>query len=202
MITVLDGLTGKNASEKVTYGGEIKTGFTDNAYFTDAADLITALNLAAANLVIANDTGDADTVKPVEVRFDNKVKLVVLYVQGKITGIDDVTATTMVHSVNLGTKAKTAKSIKDFSAKEGKEEGTMKVRKVIPTELKNKKKSFVFQICTDPTNEDNWSKPKVSNKATVIFKELVSGTRYYFRVAIVVGDEQGDFSDVISKVKT
>ena len=202
MIEVLDGLTGKNASDKVTYGGLIKTGFTDNAYFTDATDLMAALTLAITNLIAANKTGVADTIKPVEVQFDNKVKLVVLYVQGKITGIDDVTATTMVHSVNLGTKAKTAKSIKDFSAREGKEDGTMSVRKVIPTELKKKNICFIFQICTDPSSEDNWGKPKVSNNATVIFKGLISNTRYYFRVAIVVGDEQGEFSDVISKVKT
>jgi hypothetical protein len=163
---------------------------------------MTALALAITNLITANKTGNADTVKPVELQFDNKVKLVVLYVQGKITGIDDVTATTMVHSVNLGTKAKTAKSIKDFSAREGKAEGSMSVRKVIPTELKKKRKSFIFQMCTDPSKEENWGKPKVSNNATVIFTDLISNTRYYFRVAIVVGDVQGDFSDVISKVKT
>ena len=201
MIIVLEGLTDKNSSEKVTYGGEIKTGMIGNAYFTDGADLLTALNTATGDLKTANETGNSDAIKPVETIFDNKLKLFVLYVQGKIIGIDDELATTMVHSVNLKTKKKGTKSLKDFSAKEGKATGTMKVRKVIPTELKKKKKSYIFQMCTDPTNPGTWV-TKVSNKATYIFTGMTSGTRYFFRVAIVVGDVQGDYSDVITVVKT
>ena len=64
MIKVLEGLSKKNASEKVTYGGEIKSGMTGNTYFADGTDLVTALNTATADLKTANETGDPDTVKP------------------------------------------------------------------------------------------------------------------------------------------
>jgi Fibronectin type III domain len=201
MITVLEGLKGKNASEKVTYGGLIKTAMTGNAFYTDGTDLVTALNTATGNLKTANDAGITGDINVMEEVFDMKVKLIVLYVQGKILGLDDTIAIQMVDSANLGIKRITGKSIALFSAKEGSVAGSLRLRRLIPAELKKKRIAFIFQKCTDPSKEENWDRGKVTTTATVTITGLTSGVRYYFRVAIVVGENQGDWSDVITVVK-
>ena len=84
--------------------------------------------------------------------------------------------------------------IPDLSAKQGREANSIAVRRI----AERKRVTYRFQICTDPSLEENWKDAKTSSRAKVVIRELISGTKYYLRVAIIRGDVQEDWSDYIS----
>jgi hypothetical protein len=55
---------------------------------------------------------------------------------------------------------------------------------------------WVWQYCEDPIPADgSWKLAGVSIQASFVYKELVPGTKYWFRVALVTYDGQGPWSD-------
>ncbi len=191
MIQVLEGLTGKNASEKATYGTVIKAKMTGNAFFPDAATVLTALNSATAALVLANTGRIATVIAEKETKFNRAVKKVALHVQNVVIDVeDDELALEMVVSAGFEGKRKGSIHISDLAAKQGREALSVNLRRKA-YELK-KNVGYVWQISSDNVN---WTFSKFSTKAKVTIRDLVSGKRYYFRVAVVVGEEQLDYSD-------
>ena len=191
MIKVLEGLTGKNASEKVTYGGFIKTKMTGNAFFPDAGTVMTALNSATVALKDANDAGIVSVITEKEGLFDKKMKKVVLHVQGVVIDVDDENlALEMVQSGGFEGKRKGSIHIHDLGAKQGTEANSVKLRRKAYERKANV--GYVWQISEDGIS---WTNCKYSTTAKVTVHDLVSGKRYYFRVAVVVGEEQQDYSD-------
>ena len=191
MIQVLEGLIGKNASAKATYGGFIKTKMTGNAFFPDAGTVMTALNSATAALVLANAAGVVSVIIEKEAKFDKKLKAVVLHVQGVVLDVDDDNlALEMVQSGGFAGKRKSGVHIHDLVANQGTEALSVKLRRKA-YELKANV-GYVWQISTDGIN---WTFCKFSTTAKITVRDLESGKRYHFRVAVVVGEVQQDYSD-------
>ena len=196
MIIVKEGLTGKNPASKVKYGGNVFGKMEMNVFFPDAATVIAVLKDATDGLKKANDLGIASKIKIQVNLFDLAIKGVVLYVQGVILGIADDTAKDMVDSAGLGTAKKGKAIIADLAAVNGPDKNTVVLRKKVTTG--KKRAAYISQICTgDISVETNWTNCKFATVATVTIAGLKSGTRYYFRVAVVIGEEMSDYSPVV-----
>lgn len=61
-------------------------------------------------------------------------------------------------------------------------------------------KSYVIQQSTEPTNAASWVHAAVSPKSSATISGLVSGTRYWFRVAAVMSGGQSGWSDPATKI--
>lgn len=198
MVIVKEGLRGKNPEAKVTYGSKVNEKMTGNVNFPDAAAVLDALGKATDNLdkAIKDPNGTATKVNSMAIAFNVKMKAVVAHVQGVINEVADDVALEMVVSAGLTAAKQGSINIPDLSATQGKEAKSVKVRR----KREKKTVTYVFQMCLDTALETNWKNCKISSRAKVIITDLISGLRYYFRVAIIRGDVQEDFSDFISIV--
>jgi hypothetical protein len=190
MIIVLEGLTGKNASEKVTYGGFISGKMTGNTNFPTSALLVTAMDTATGLLLAANEAGIVSTINVREAAFDLTIKAIVLNVQGAILGVEDTIALDKVISGGFEGKKKGKINIPDLTAKAGLEDFSVELRRKAYTEKQNC--AYVWEISTDGINFEYC---KTSNWATVTVTGLASTKKYWFRVAVIVGNTQLEFSD-------
>ncbi len=199
-ITVLEGLEGKSADQKVTYGGEISRGMTGNSYYTDQGTKVTDLDTATGELQTALSGGDSEVIGLKEENFDNKVSLVVNYVQGKVIGINVALARVMVESANLKWKKKGSIHIHDLEVTKTEVDLTVQIRRKALRIVDGKKvnPAYVWQKCTtEPTVEDNWKPCKVSTVATVN-DNVEKGKETWYRVATVLGQDQSEYSDYTS----
>lgn len=60
--------------------------------------------------------------------------------------------------------------------------------------------SYIWQMCTDPVDESNWHTIKISRQCKFVKEDLMSGTRYFFRVAVVYRTGQGGWSNVLNSL--
>ncbi|MGZ4159047.1 MAG: fibronectin type III domain-containing protein, partial [Bacteroidia bacterium] len=60
--------------------------------------------------------------------------------------------------------------------------------------------TFNWQLCTDPSVETSWQTVGQGTKASFIAEGLISGTRYYFRVAVVDKNGQNPWSNVLNLI--
>lgn len=197
MVIVKLGLKGKSPDQKVTYGVQVKTKMTGNTYFPDAATVLSDLGTAAGalNSAIENPLSTAATIKEKELKFNVKLKAVVAHVQSVINEVSDDVALDMLSTTGLDPRRNGSVNIAVLSAKQGTEANSVIVR----SKAQRKRVTYVFQICTSsPELEKSWTTVKISGKAKVVITGLISGTKYYFRVAIIRSDVQESFSDPIS----
>ena len=61
-------------------------------------------------------------------------------------------------------------------------------------------KSYVIEQSPDPPTATSWVHATVSTKSSVTISGLVSGTRYWFRVAAVTSAGQTGWSDPATKI--
>ncbi|MFM8469931.1 MAG: fibronectin type III domain-containing protein [Limisphaerales bacterium] len=61
-------------------------------------------------------------------------------------------------------------------------------------------KSYVTQRTTTPTDAASWGNPVISTKSKVSLTGLVTGTKYYLRVAAIGAAGQGAWSELASQV--
>ena len=191
MITVLEGLEGLNAPEKVTYGGTIKTCMTGNANFPDSAAVMANLNTRTGNLKTATDAADSAAVKIAEPLFDLAVKGMVLHIQGVLIGVPSIDVQkAMVTSSGFHWETKSSIHIHDLEATPGVLPQSAHVRSKAYSVVRHV--AYVFLI-----SEDNvtFTFCKASTLAAINVLGLTSGKRYWFKVAVVVGETMLEFSD-------
>jgi hypothetical protein len=61
-------------------------------------------------------------------------------------------------------------------------------------------KTYVIERSPDPPTPTSWAHDAVSPKSSLTVSGLVSGTRYWFRVAAVTSAGQSGFSDPATKI--
>ena len=196
MVIVKNGLKGKNPSKRSTYCLKVKGKATGNVFFPDAAPFLTALGGAALALKTALEDpfGTTATVKEKNSDLRKKMNAFVGHVQIVVDGVTDELALEMLSTIDVEAKIETPIHINSLSAKQGSMAQSISVRR----KAEKKRVTYRFQICTDPSVEENWKDAKIGSKAKVIIPGLISKTKYYLRVAIIRGDEQEDWSDYIS----
>lgn len=61
-------------------------------------------------------------------------------------------------------------------------------------------RSYVYEMSLDPPTATSWKHAAVSPKSSVTISGLVSGTRYWFRVAAITASGQSGWSDPATKI--
>lgn len=61
-------------------------------------------------------------------------------------------------------------------------------------------KSYMIQRTTTPTDAASWGNPVIATKSKATVAGLVTGTKYYFRVAAIGAAGQGAWSELASQV--
>jgi len=191
MVIVTEDLTGKNPAEKVTFGGVIKAHMSPNSNFPDDATVMGILNTATSNLKTATDANDVAAIKIAEPKFDLAIKGVVLHIQGVLLPVEDENVQkSMVASSGFGWRKQGEIHIHDLEAFQGEEALSVKIRSKASTIAH--RVGYVFEISEDGVKYDFC---KASLLATVHVFNLVSGKKYWFRVAVIVGETTFPFSD-------
>jgi hypothetical protein len=113
-----------------------------------------------------------------------------IYVETE-ANVDPENADNIISSSGMPVKKKGARPPKSFTAIAGKNPGT--------AILDNKailRSIYIYQITTDPNNAVSWVTIATDVKVKLIKSGLSSGTRYFFRTAIITKGVQGAWSPV------
>ncbi len=196
MIIVKNGLRGKSASEKVKLGGNISTKMRENPNFEDAEELLDELDSATEALLKANARGKAKAIKVKVKLFNVAVMAIALYLQARVIGLPDNLGIQLIHAAGFEAKRKGSIHIAVLAAKKGDSPQSAVLRRKVPE--KNKNYAYIWQVTTNILDENSWSYIKFSTVATVDIPNLVAGTRYWFRVAVVQGQDMSEYTDAVS----
>ncbi|MBI4945030.1 MAG: fibronectin type III domain-containing protein [Bacteroidetes bacterium] len=174
----------------------IVTSMTGNVNFTTPNPTLATITANAGNLEtahIAAQGGGADETANMhakELVLDLSLKLLSAYVEG-IANSNPMNAEAIILSAGMEVKSGGGRRAKEFAAEQTGNPGEVKL-----STLSSNRATFVFQMTTSPSTESSWATIGQSTRAKLVKSGLVSGTRYYFRVAMIDKNGQNPWSDV------
>lgn len=194
-----------STTEKVAKSRQIVTALTGNPSFATPQPPLTALTSAADDLETA--FGDVQTARQTAVTrtsilhekedtLELLLRQLAAYVES-IAGDDE----SMILSAGMSIKT-TTPSVNApvtpiaLSATEGDHDGEID----LSWDTVKSAKTYVIERSADPPTSTSWAHEAVSLKSSVTVSGLVSGTRYWFRVAAVMSGGQSGFSDPATKI--
>jgi hypothetical protein len=200
------GLTKRSVPEKVARGREIITALKTNPDFptpnptlasvTTAIDSLEAAfqdqevtrQLAATKTAAKDEKEDA---------FDNIFSQLAAYVES-VAGSNEK----MIKSAGMDTRAAAVPTTEkpsppnSLNVTSGDADGEID----LTWEPVTGAKSYVIEVSIDPVTATSWKHSSVSTKSSARTSGLVSGTRYWFRVAAVGTGGQSGWSDPATKI--
>ncbi|HEY5589845.1 MAG TPA: hypothetical protein VIK55_02395 [Paludibacter sp.] len=185
---------------KIVFGRNVITLMTGNANFPTPDILLTVIkdktDLLEQKLIASLNEGKAEKAElhQVEKEWDNLMRYEALYVD-RIADGDEAIIKSAGFSVS---KQPVANAKPELLAEAGDRPGTVKLHR----QAVQGAKSYVWQSCmnTFPESESQWAFADATSKATVILENLVSVTRYWFRVAAVTTEGTSAYCDPIMHV--
>ena len=190
---------------KVLKGRQIVTAMTGNANFTTPDPALTAVTTALNDLESAYNTAQAvrDVAKTKTDLQDIADRLVdtilaseASYVQNKTEGDAVKIQSAGMDVRNPSDPIGNLPAPGNISATEGDLDGEIDAHW---NRVKGAK-SYVVQRTTTPTDAASWGNPAISTKSKITLTGLVTGTKYYLRVAAIGAAGQGAWSELASKV--
>ena len=187
-------------SKKIERGRFIVASMTGNSNFPlpnpTLASVTTSINVLEAAQIAAMGGGTEDTANMhnKESLLDLSLKLLAFYVES-IASANPVTAEAVILSSGINVKTKSSHAAKEFNVSVTGKPGEIK----LVTKFVNRA-TFFWQMCTDPSNELGWKIIAQGTKSKILISDLISTTRYYFRVSVITKDGQGPWSNVINIV--
>jgi hypothetical protein len=140
----------------------------------------------------AGGADDTANMRAKEAILDLSFKLLTSYVEG-IANASPLNAEAIILSAGMNVKAKGSRTVNDFDVKYTGKPGEVKLmRRSI------KRGTYEFQMSTDATQPASWTNIYSGTRGRIVKNGLTSGTRYYFRVAIIDKNGMGPWSDVKS----
>lgn len=194
-----------STSEKVEKAHLIVKALTGNSSFTTPQPALATVTTAANDLATA--FSDAQAAKQTAVTktsimhdkesaLEGLLRQLAAYVES-VAGDDE----SMILSAGIdvkaaGAQAPTAEAPLSLGATEGDHDGEID----LSWNPVKGAKSYVIERSADPPTASSWVHETVSSKSSVSVGGLVSGTRYWFRVAAVTSAGQSGFSDPATKI--
>ncbi|HYG51303.1 MAG TPA: fibronectin type III domain-containing protein [Flavobacteriales bacterium] len=198
-VNVALGLAKLSVPKKIEKGRFIVTSMTGNPSFTtpvpSLASVTTAINALETAYLAALGGGVDDTANmhAKEYTVDLLLRQLSFYVETTASA-NTITAEAVILSSGMQVKAKTPRSASEFHV-EAVEAGSVKLSCKYSA-----RSTFIFEMSTDPDNEESWEIIGLSTRAKMIKNGLTSATRYHFRVSVVNKDGKGQPSHVLSTV--
>jgi hypothetical protein len=198
------GLSRLSVPHKIEKARHLVTAMTGNVNFATPVPSLESVTTAVNNLEEAHNSaqgaGPAKTalMYDMETVLDNVLAQLANYVEIAANGNEAV-----VLSSGMQLRAKGVKRSSNFTVDDGNHSGEL----VLHTKA-TKNGSYVWQMVADPLpdtssasgNGHSWQQIGISTKASFITNNLISGVKYWFRVATVGKLGQGVWSDPISKI--
>ncbi len=187
-------------AEKIKKARYIVTSMTGNANFTTPsptlATITTNINALEAAAIAAMGGGVDDTANmhAKEYTLDMSLKLLVFYVYS-IAVQNLITADAVALSAGMELRKQAVHTAREFTVSVTENAGEVKLStKAV------KRATYMWEMCTDPSNEENWEIAGQGTRAKLLVTGLTSATRYYFRVSVINKDGQGPWSNVLNTV--
>ncbi|HXC04094.1 MAG TPA: fibronectin type III domain-containing protein [Bacteroidia bacterium] len=117
------------------------------------------------------------------------------YVQ-TIANADPENSGSIINSAGMDVKKPSQRASKTFSVVLSK---TIPNAVVLNTKAVSRS-SYIYEVTTDTTNPNGWTVAITSNTVKYVKTGFTSGTRYYFRVAVVTKNIQGPWSPVLNVI--
>jgi len=108
---------------------------------------------------------------------------------------DDEVAIAIILSAGMDVKKQGAINIPILSVKQGEEAGSVILRRKA-----EEGSVYKWQMSLDPFTNSSWTDAGKGSLATFEITGLTPVTRYWFRVALITGNVQGEFSDPVTFV--
>jgi len=198
-------IRGLSTTDKVAKARQIIKALTGNADFTTPQPTLAAITTAANELETAH--GDVQTARQTavtmtsimhekEAALEGLLRQLSGYIES-VAGDDESKILSAGISVRTATPATPAPETPSaLSATEGDHEGEID----LSWDTVEGVKSFVIERSPDPPTATSWVHEAVSSKSSATVSGLVSGTRYWFRVATVMSSGQSGWSDPATKI--
>jgi hypothetical protein len=170
---------------------------TGNAYFPSPMPPLAAITAqvsvldAAYNLSLTRTRGMVTAMHLERKVLHTQLTLLAGYVES-VSNSDPANAKKIFASSGIPEKREPALSPKIFTARNGKLKGTA----IIDCKAE-RGATYIYQMTTDITKPGSWANIYIGGKVIFTMTGLVSGTRYFFRMAKSVKGIQGDWSDSI-----
>jgi hypothetical protein len=170
------------------FANKIKMALTGNAAFPVSQTYLPAL------ATVRTDLHNAITEPvPSAIKIKNKVKklikfLLVIKANAEYEANDDE-----LKAITSGFDIKQSHTPKPkvFNATQGQVSGSV----FLESPFAGNRASYVWEIITDPINQNTWSQIKVTNTASYTVMGLTPGIKYWFRVKAIVKDEDQPYTD-------
>jgi hypothetical protein len=194
-------LSNFSVPEKVEFARSIALQMTGNSYFENPNPATATITTAADNLAVsyikAQHGGVQDTaaMRAKEEVLDQILTAAGYYVE--ITAnLVPATAEAAILSAGMNVRQTGNINIPILSVFKGSVIKSVKLRR----KAAGRSVVYKWQISTDPFSDTSWTDAGEGSLATFEITNLKSVTRYWFRVAVIVGNVQGEFSDPVTFV--
>jgi hypothetical protein len=191
--------------DRIEFGRQTITSMTGNAHFTTPEPALTALTEAVNELETAFN--NANTARQAAITqtsiladktsvFDTLFTKLGNYVENASGGDE---ATILSSGLSVRSKATPVGSMsapQGLSLTAGDKEGQLDggwdpVRGA---------KTYIAEVCLDPITPTGWKSAGVTTKSSITITGLVSGSKYWVRVAAIGAAGQGPWSDPATKI--
>ena len=200
MVKVKLGLQVKSIPSKIVFGDSVVGSMTASTFFKTPqpplADVLAASDALKVAASKASKGGKAATeaMYSAEAAFDSLMIPLGYYVEGVANALPDQ-AVEIINSANMEVKRKGSIDIPLLQVKQTDIPQTVIVRRKAV-----RGNSYLLQMSTNIASDANWQTVKVSTIASIMVDGLQSLTRYWFRVALIKGNQQQDFCDPVTIV--
>jgi hypothetical protein len=151
----------------------------------------TALELAYGE-AMTRARGSSDRMHAVRKTLSLSLHMLATQVRA-IANVNPDNAAFIIQSAGMNMSKAISHTVADFDVRLGRNPQTIRISNKA---LKNA--IYVYQMTTDPKNQTGWSTIYTGMIAKFIQTGLSSGTRYYFRYAVILKGVQGSWSPVLS----
>jgi hypothetical protein len=197
-------LRGLPIPEKIAKARQMVKAMTDNPHFATPqpalATITTAIDnldagYAAALAARQNAITTTNILHELEAALDVVLRQLAAYVES-VSGQDESKILSAGMGVKSTSTASTAATVPAaFALTAGDHEGELDA-----SWDKVKGASYVLERSADPPTATSWAHEAVALKSSATISGLVSGTRYWFRVAAVTSGGQSGWSDPATKI--
>lgn len=194
-----------STTDKIAKARQIIRALTGNPDFATPQPTLAAITTATNELETAH--GDVQTARQTavamtsimhekEAALEGLLRQLAGYIES-VAGDDESKILSAGISVRTATPTtQTPEMPSALSATEGDHEGEID----LSWDTVKGAKSYVIERSPDPPIGTSWTHEAVSLKSSASVSELVSGTRYWFRVAAVMSSGQSGWSDPATKI--
>ncbi|HEV7232559.1 MAG TPA: hypothetical protein VGO45_14575 [Bacteroidia bacterium] len=193
-------ISGTPPSQVIVNATHYVTSMTGNAHFPNPSPALPAVSAqitalqAAYDLSLTRAKGSVGKMHLELKKLDILLKALAAYVES-VANADPDNASIIIKLSGMTEKKPANRGPKIFSAKAGKTPGTALLN------CKAQSRAvYVYQETTDPATATSWTTVYTGITAKFLKTGLISGTRYYFRYAVIIKGLQSDWSPVVNLV--